>query len=316
MKYSGVDVSKDSFDAHTDGLGVRQFSNDASGFTMFKKWIGQSVHVVMEASGPYYLRLAHNLCESGIVVSVVNPLVIRRFCQMNLQRAKTDQKDAVSIAQFAQLTQPQIWSPAPEHLQQMLQMQSVTEQLTKQLTSSHNALESLAQHPHISKKALMALQQVCRTQQEQIAQLEKQIMELTKQHYQAEFDSLISIPGIGKKTATLLILATNGFTRFDTIKQLVAYTGIAPRIFQSGKTINKKPKISKLGMAGLRRFMCSLQAIKYNKACKNLYERLRQKGKAAKVALMAVSHKLLRQAFALAKKRILYKTELSFVDSH
>ena len=98
-------------------------------------------------------------------------------------------------------------------------------------------------------------------------------MELTKQHYQAELKSLMSIPGIGKKTAMLLILSTDGFTRFENIKQLVAYTGIAPRIFQSGKTINKKPKICKLGMAGLRRslFMCSLQAIKCNLACKNLY---------------------------------------------
>jgi transposase len=314
MKYVGVDVSKDSFDGFNDELGGRQFSNDGTGFMLFKKWIGSSVHVVMEASGPYYLRLAHDLYQSGVPVSVVNPLVIRRFCQMNLQRAKTDSKDAMAIAQFAQLTNPSAWSPAPEHLQQLLQMQSVMEQLSKQLVSSQNALESLKQHPGISKKALNALQQVARTQQEQINQLEKQIMELTKQHYQAEFSSLTSIPGIGKKTAMLLILATNGFTRFENSKQLVAYTGIAPRIFQSGKTINKKPKMSKLGMADLRRslFMCSLQAIKCNQACKNLYDRLRQKGKAAKVALMAVCHKLLRQAFTLVKKQILFKTEFSF----
>jgi transposase len=233
---------------------------------------------------------------------------------MNLHRAKTDRKDAMAIAKFAQLTNPLKWSPAPEHLQQLLQMQSVMEQLSKQLISTQNALESLKQHPGISKNALFALQQVARAQQDQITQLEKQIMELTKQHYEAEFNVLTSIPGIGKKTAMLLILSTDGFTRFDNIKQLVAYTGIAPRIFQSGKTVNKKPKISKLGMADLRRslFMCSLQAIKCNEACKNLYERLRQKGKAAKIALMAVSHKLLRQAFALVKNKIQFKTELSF----
>ncbi len=314
MMYAGVDVSKENFDGYTEELGGRQFSNDSIGFTLFKKWAGPSVHVVMEASGPYYLRLAYDLHLSGVAVSVVNPLVIRRFCQMNLQRAKTDSKDAMAIAKFAQLTNPAVWSPAPEHLQQLLQMQSVMEQLSKQLISTQNALESLKHHPGISKNALNALQQVARAQQDQITQLEKQIMELTKQHYQAEFNSLTSIPGIGKKTAMLLILSTNGFTRFNNIKQLVAYTGIAPRIFQSGKTVNKKPKISKLGMADLRRslFMCSLQAIKCNEACKNLYERLRQKGKAAKIALMAVSHKLLRQAFALVKNKSQFKTKLSF----
>jgi transposase len=314
MKYVGVDISKQTFDAFNDELGSRQFSNDSAGFKLFKKWMGPSVRVVMEASGPYYLRLAHDLYSANIPVSVINPLVIRRFCQMNLQRAKTDKKDAASIAQFAQLTNPSSWSPAPEYLRQLLQMQSVMEQLSRQQTSTLNAMEALKQHPLIEKKAQNALSKVAQMQKEQIAQLEKEIMELTKQHYQTEFTSLTSIPGIGKKTAMLLILVTDGFTRFNNIKQLVAYTGIAPRIFQSGKTINKKPKISKLGMADLRRslYMCSLRAIEQNEACKNLYQRLRQKGKAAKVALIAVCHKLLRQAFALVKNKTEYKTELSF----
>jgi transposase len=314
MKYVGVDISKQTFDAFNDELGSRQFSNDSTGFKLFKKWMGKSVQVVMEASGPYYLRLAHDLYSANIPVSVINPLVIRRFCQMNLQRAKTDKKDAASIAQFAQLTNPSSWSPAPEYLQQLLQMQSIMEQLSKQQTSTLNAMEALTQHPLIDKSAQNALSKVAQIQKEQIAKLEKEIMELTRRHYQAEYASLTSIPGIGKKTALLLILATNGFTRFENIKQLVAYTGIAPRIFQSGKTINKKPKISKLGMADLRRslYMCTLRAIEQNEACKNLYERLRQKGKAAKVALMAVCHKLLRQAFAVVKNKTEYKTELSF----
>jgi transposase len=314
MKYVGVDISKQTFDAFNDELGSRQFNNDSVGFKLFKKWMGTSAQVVMEASGPYYLRLAHDLYSANIPVSVINPLVIRRFCQMNLQRAKTDKKDAASIAQFAQLTNPSSWSPAPEYLQQLLQMQSVMEQLSKQQTSTLNAMEALKQHPMIDKKAQNALSKVAQIQKEQIAKLEKEIMELTKQHYQTEYASLTSIPGIGKKTAMLLILATDGFTRFENIKQLVAYTGIAPRIFQSGKTINKKPKISKLGMADLRRslYMCTLRAIEQNEACKNLYERLRQKGKAAKVALMAVCHKLLRQAFAVVKNKMQYKTELSF----
>lgn len=313
MNYVGVDISKESFDAYNQALGRRQFSNNDAGFKLFKKGIGSSAHVVMEASGPYYLRLAHDLYQSGIKVSVINPLVIRRYCQMNLQRAKTDSKDAVSIFEFAELTQPSTWSPAPQYLIQLIQMQSVMEQLSKQLVSTQNSLGSLKQYPDVSDKALAALIQVEQIQRKQIAQLEKQIMELTKKHYQSEFTSLTSIPGIGKKTATLLIVTTDGFTRFRDVKQIVAYTGIAPRIFQSGKTINKKPKISKLGMADLRRslFMCALRAIKCNEACKQFYGRLRKNGKAAKVALMAVCHKLLKQAFAIVKKKTLFNPEFS-----
>jgi len=313
MRYVGVDISKKTFDCYCPDLGVRQFSNDELGFKLFKAWAGSPIHVVMEASGPYYLRLAHDLYESGILVSIVNPLVIRRFCQMNLQRAKTDSKDSISIAQFGEMTNPPAWKPASEQLQQLLQMQSVMEQLSKQLVSTKNALESLKQHPGISKKAKSALEQVARAQQDQIDDLENQIMEQTKQQYSAEFKSLISIPGIGTKTTLLLLLATDGFKRFDTAKQLTAYAGLAPRIFQSGKTVNKKPKICKLGMGDLRRslFMCSLQAIRRNDACKNLYDRLRQNGKAAKVALIAVCHKLLKQAFAIVKSKSEFKTEFS-----
>jgi transposase len=315
MIYVGVDVSKDSFDGYQSSLGARQFSNDDTGFKLFKKWIGAPVHVVMEASGPYYLRLATELHRSKIPVSVVNPLVIRRFCQMNLQRTKTDRKDAESIAQFAQLTNPSPWEPSPTHLQQMLQMQSVAEQLSKQLTATRNAIETLKQHPAINQKALKSLKQVADMQKSQIDQLENEMMELTKEHYSAEYKALISIPGIGRKTAMLLILSTNAFDRFDNVKQLIAYTGIAPRIFQSGKTINKRSKISKLGMTDLRRslFMCSLRAITSNPACKIFYERLRRNGKAAKVALLAVCHKLLRQAFALVKSKQTFENKLSLV---
>ena len=60
----------------------------------------------MEASGPYYLQLANYLNTHKIEVSVVNPLVIKRFSQMNLQRAKTDKKDAETIANYGSLYNP------------------------------------------------------------------------------------------------------------------------------------------------------------------------------------------------------------------
>ena len=53
-------------------------------------------------------------------------------------------------------------------------------------------------------------------------------------------------------------------------------------------------------------YMCSLSAIKHNKACKDLYTRLKAKGKNAKVALIAVCNKLLKQAFAIATKGTTY----------
>ncbi|WP_420835937.1 hypothetical protein [Lacinutrix mariniflava] len=53
-------------------------------------------------------------------------------------------------------------------------------------------------------------------------------------------------------------------------------------------------------------FMCSLNACKYNKACRELYERIVAKEKSEKSALMAVCNKLLKQAFAIAKSGLIY----------
>ena len=52
--------------------------------------------------------------------------------------------------------------------------------------------------------------------------------------------------------------------------------------------------------------MCSLSAIKSNKACKELYDRLKAKGKNGKLALAAVGNKLIKQCVAIAKSGLPY----------
>lgn len=108
-KVIGIDVSK----ATLDGCFIEESKKDS--FVVlnnpqgFKKIASKAKDalVVMEASGPYYSRLAGYLHALGIAVCVVNPLVIKRFSQMNLQRAKTDKKDAETIANYGRIYDPQ-----------------------------------------------------------------------------------------------------------------------------------------------------------------------------------------------------------------
>ena len=117
-----------------------------------------------------------------------------------------------------------------------------------------------------------------------------------------------SIPGIGDKTAIMLVVLTDGFERFTSAKELCSYTGLTPIIKQSGSSVKGRPRISKIGNQKLRNllFMCSFNACKYNKACKAIYERIVAKGKSKKLALIAVCNKLLKQAFAIAKSGLIY----------
>ena len=100
-----------------------------------------------------------------------------------------------------------------------------------------------------------------------------------------------------------LIVLSGGFTKFENAKQLCSYIGLSPRIFESGTSVRGKSRICKMGMSRIRAmlYVCAWSAKKCNKACKEFYNRLIEKGKPKKVALIAVANKLLKQAFAIAK---------------
>jgi hypothetical protein len=72
---------------------------------------------------------------------------------------------------------------------------------------------------------------------------------------------------------------------------------------KSGGSISGRTRISKIGHQKLCNliFLCSFNACKQNKACRELYERIVNKGKSKKLVLIAVVNKLLKQCFAIAK---------------
>ena len=116
------------------------------------------------------------------------------------------------------------------------------------------------------------------------------------------------IPGIGFKTALFLIVVTDGFKKFEKASQLCNCVGITPTIRESGSSVRGRSSISKVGNRKLRNlmFLCSFTACKHNKGCKDVYERIVNKGKSRKLALIAISNKLIKQIFAIAKSVLPY----------
>ncbi|KIA92495.1 MULTISPECIES: IS110 family transposase [unclassified Flavobacterium] len=311
--YIGIDISKLSFDVaikmENEKYSHFKFSNDNAGFIKFKELLNQDYAIcVMEASGPYYLKLATFLFNRKASVCVINPLVIRRFSQMRMSRTKTDKKDAVMIAEYGKSQTPNLWKPEAEYVLEIKQMHAYVEQMNKSRTGlirqreafKYNAVESLALKESLEKMILLL--------ETEIALIENKMIAIIKDQHNELFQQLKSIPGIGIKTAMLLIVISGGFTKFDNARQLSSYVGISPRIFESGTSVKGKSKICKMGMSRIRAmlYVCSWSAKKCNAACKELYDRLVEKGKAKKIALIAVANKLLKQAFALASKNEYY----------
>ena len=306
--YFGIDISKDVFDVTDSNGNYQQYQNNAKGFKLFLKSLDSFSHCVMEATGYYHYQLAYFLQEKTIKVSVENPLSVKRFIQMKLSKIKTDKSDSKLICQYAQYTKLKLWKGHSKQQQECLQITRAISTYTKQTTMIQNKIhgEEILGTP--SKLTLRSLNRMLKFTNKEIANLEKNLLELVKQDHQELLTRIKTIPGIGPKTGLMLIVLTDGFHRFNSASELCSYAGLTPIIRQSGTSVNGRARISKIGNKKLRNllFMCSFNACKYNKACREIYERIIAKGKSKKLALIAVCNKLLKQAFAIAKSGLIY----------
>jgi transposase len=310
-KFFGIDVSMGTFDVSTSDQKHFQFSNDAEGYRKLMKLLDSESQCVMEATGSYHQKLATWLSSQGSRVSVVNPLVIKRFAQMRLRLAKTDKADANMIRQYAEAEKPEVWSPPQEYITQACEINGLIMLLIRQRTALKNKLHSVIHKEGKFSMILRTLQKQIKNLDQEISKLETSMEQLIKEYQCEMLARLCSIPGIGKKTAMFLIVLTDAFRSFENSKQLCAYLGLAPTIKMSGKSVKGKSRISKTGNSVIRNllFMCSFTACERNKACREQYNRMLDKGKSKKVALIAVANKLLKQSLAIAKSGTTYNEE-------
>ena len=304
----GIDVSKQVFDVYSQESGHYQFANDEKGFKNLVKQLPKQALVIMEATGYYHYRLAQYLHNKGVSVSVVNPLSVKRFIQMKLSKVKTDKSDAKAIYEYGMFNDVPLYNALTDVQAECLQLFRLLDNYLKQRTATKNKLKGEESLGKPSKIVYGSLKRNERHLDKEIRAIEERLLALVKQEQQEQLTLLKSIPGMGVKTALFLIVVTDGFNKFDNSRQLCSYVGITPTIRESGSSVRGRGRISKVGNRKLRNllFLCAFSACKHNKACRDLYERIVAKGKSKKLALIAVSNKLLKQAFAIAKSGLPY----------
>jgi transposase len=118
----GVDISKDVFDVHRSIRGHDQFKNNELGFKSLLKSLPKDALVVMEATGYYHYRLAQFLFKNTVVVSVVNPLSVKRFIQLKLAKVKTDKSDSKAICEYALINEVPIYNALTDIQSECLQL--------------------------------------------------------------------------------------------------------------------------------------------------------------------------------------------------
>jgi len=320
QQFVGIDVSKMTFDVYFEQEGKGSHVNlqqNEEGYQVLLHLIGRDRICVMEATGNYHLNLAHYLYQAGIQVVVENPLKIKRFSQMRLQRTKTDKADARLIYDYGKVvlaaSEAHLWQPDQTDIGHLKQYDTVRHQLIKQRTALSNTEGALSELTGLNKEVTEVLREMVQAVEKAIKQLDKGMLKLVKEHHTETFDLVTSVPGVGPKTATMIICLTNGFQKFsyDQVKQFISYIGMSPRTFESGTSVKGRAHISKVGNSRLRSmlYLCSWTAKTKNQQCTVLYERLLEKGKPEKVIKVAIAHKLIRQIFGVIKSGTPFSNE-------
>lgn len=312
QQFSGIDISKKKFNTtvlENNKYKMKEFLYTEEGMTAYYSSLESDTHCIMESTGTYHCRLAYFLYERGVKVSVVNPLQVKRYAQTLMLRTKTDKADSKLLAEFGKTFEPELWKPKEDYCVELQQLIKYQDKIILRETAVKNQLEaiehSVVQNEFTKRKLHEELNKI----QSDIKETEKEMERLILLHEKDNYKRLQSIPGIGKKTAIVLIAITQGMENFDSAKQVSSYFGLSPRIYESGTSVKGKAKICKMGMSLIRKllYMCSLSAKRCNKACMELYERLLANGKKKKVALIAVVNKLIKQIFSIIKNETVYE---------
>lgn len=305
----GIDISKDHFDValyqETQFLDFAKFSNDNAGFKKLHKWLckrdADPLRACMEATGRYGDQLALTLYHHGHQVSVVNPARIKKYAESKLQRNKVDHTDAKIIADFCLTQNPPLWKPLPEEVQELQALCRRLNALIEDRTREQNRSQSGI----VSDTVKASIKAHLTFLNEQVAELEKQIKQHIQQHpaLKNKRDLLLSIPGIGEKTAARILAELPDPSRFDTSAQVVAYGGLSPQQHISGSSVRKRTRLTKTGKRPLKTalYFPAMTAIRLNPIVKALAQRLENRGKEKMVIIGAAMRKLLQLAYGVLK---------------
>ena len=313
----GIDISKKTFDVallNNHKVNTKKFSNDSKGFSALKQWlVSKSIHdahACMEATGGYEVSLAEYLYGNHFKVSVVNPACVKGFSMSRLSRVKTDKADCELIAYFCQAMQPDLWQPAPLHVQELQQW---VRRLDSLITNKHQESRRLEGACNIISANIRIHIDFL---DKQIEEIEELIFSHIKKHQDLNDRNtlLASIPGIGEKTIGV-ILAFLNVENFNSAKQVAAFVGLNPKPRQSGSSVRGVGRISKTGDANLRKafYMPALTAMRFNPIIKNFSERLSSTGKSKMVIVIAAMRKLLHIIYGVLKNETPFNKDIKTI---
>lgn len=293
----GIDVSKAILDVFDPSCGLRRVANDAEAIEYFVSRLDPGVFVVFEATGRYDARLRRALEAAGVRFARVNPEHARAFARATGRRAKTDAVDARMLADLGLRLAPRP-AEASDPVRSDLQL---VDRRRDQLVAMRAAervrlVDCDDDHLRADLKGHIAFLDAAITAAEaRIAAMVKSDDDLARLARR-----LRTVPGIGPVVAARLLAALPELGRRSP-KTIASLAGLAPHADDSGGRRGKR--VISGGRRRVREalYMAAVAASRGKTRLGAFYRALRDAGKPAKLALLALARKLVVILNAVAR---------------
>lgn len=299
--FVGIDVSKAGLDVAVRPVGNREFvANDAAGIEILLQRLRelQPALIVLEATGGVERAVTRALASAEFPVVVINPRQVRDFAKATGQLAKTDTIDAAVLARFGEAVRPAL-RPLPDEVTWELRaVVTRRRQITEMIVAETNRLSGA------SKGVRKRINAHLRWLEAELKRADKDLDQSIRQSpiWRENEDLLRSVPGMGPVISRTLLAELPELGRLNR-KQIAALVGVAPLNRDSGTLRGRRSIWGGRATVRAALYMGALVASRRNAMIQTFYRRLRNAGKAPKVALVACMRKLLTILNAMIKHK-------------
>ena len=292
--YVGIDVAKAKVDVACRGAcvsGVRQTNADSLRALGTELVSVCTTSIVLEASGGYEQVVARALFDAGLTVYVIEPTRARNFARSLGRHAKTDTIDATVLAHMAEVAveDDTPWQPLRDDVAELRGLVQRRTALVRHRDAENKRLRQATQTV-VRDSIQRMLTCLC----EEIELLDARIQQAGEQseHIATRVDALQAVKGVGRITAAVLVAEVpelGGLNR----RRIAALVGVAPMNRDSGTWSGQRRIFGGRARVRCALYMAAIVAIRFNDHLRSVYQRLLARGKAKKVAIVAVMRKLI-----------------------
>jgi transposase len=325
--FIGVDVSKKTLDVVVikggEILKQAKLANEKKSIRHFFKELKKEITdfhypttvICLEHTGIYAYILLNFLVNAKANICLEPGLQIKQ--SQGMQRGKNDKIDAKRIALYAYKNQQELrfWKPARPVVQKLQALLTLRERLIRVRTKLQIPLQEGMNFIDASIQKMIKLNSASSLKAigKDIDKVEKEIQQLIDQDeiLKRQFDIITSVPGVGRITASSIIVSTHEFKRITEAKKFACYAGVAPFEHTSGTSVRGKTRVSHMANMNIKRLL-HLAALSASQHCSELstyYNRKVSEGKSRLSVNNAVRNKLITRIFACIRDQRHYEKE-------